>query len=70
MTKNDVWECFGAFQKSLTCKKMQNLWFRINTQFQGTEVANTVSPQIHPSDSIVLKMMFESGLNHLQTFGM
>ena len=34
-TQNDVWECFGAFRKPLTCKKMQNLWFRPKCTISG-----------------------------------
>jgi hypothetical protein len=61
---------FGALQKCLECKKMQKLWFRINALLQGTEVAKTVSPKMHPFYSIGLKIMFGSGLDHLQTFDM
>jgi hypothetical protein len=39
---------FGAFQKCLACKKMQNLWFGINALLRGTEVAKSVSPQMDP----------------------
>ena len=34
-TQNDVWECFGAFRKPWTCKKMQNLWFRPKCTISG-----------------------------------
>jgi hypothetical protein len=66
--RTDVWECFGAFQKCLVPKKMQNLGFGLNTLIRGREVAKMVSPQMHPFYSIVLKVMFGSGLEHLQTF--
>jgi ribosomal protein L31 len=68
--KSDVLECFGGFQKCLACKKMQNLWFGINALLRGTEVEKTVSRQMHPFYTIGLKMMFGSGLEHLQSFDM
>jgi hypothetical protein len=67
---NDVWECFGAFQKCLAPKRMQNLCFGLNALLRGAEVAKMVSPQMHPFYSIGLKMMFGIGMEHLQTFSM
>jgi hypothetical protein len=61
---------FGAFQKCLACKKMQNMCFRLNALVRGSEVAKTVWHQMHPFYSIGLKITFGSGLEHLQTLDM